>query len=584
MPSNRVVKAETLIHADVEDRLLTLENSLLVVSGNIGLVSGQMEAVSRGMISIQAQLAELAQDFHDFIQRDIMAKQLQLAETRLVKVRQELENNFGHYDEIRRRTTGIIQTVDVNIVRQETICSVTEELMLAVPRYWLAPGLIALAAWLNDNQLLAERAVREALRRDDEKTSLFFALVCRRGSRLQASRIWLERYLSLQNPQALDRQIVVLIDAFANGVFGPDIQGQCVKPIEAWIQDLSAAPGFREEQQNLWTAALEAKLADSDIGGYHYLRQYSPEWDKLQAALIGARWHQMIYDDFAALFMAAAEPEPDLIAAVDDLLAKLATCFDKEELPLRRDERLLLLIIEEQGDKKAAQSRYEAECKALDETIGFSQLLTNFALHPALSQASKATQRLAVALSRDWIIRAYDRIASQRRSEAPQEITISIEGWRGTIPVGANGQELIDSLDNYHREQMEQALQSTKLNLLDWFAVIAGIDFLILGAYFMNFFYFAIGLGGVIWFLSVRQKVRKYRRQTSEVLARLRDDSRQILQAALAEAAEWQRSYAAGEAAAAKVGQLLTAITPERYILSRQDIARPAITRAVPQG
>ena len=52
--------------------------------------------------------------------------------------------------------------------------------MILAPRYWLAPCLIALSAWINDNKELADKALKEALKRNEEKTTLFFALVSRR--------------------------------------------------------------------------------------------------------------------------------------------------------------------------------------------------------------------------------------------------------------------------------------------------------------------------------------------------------------------------------------------------------------------
>lgn len=48
--------------------------------------------------------------------------------------------------------------------------------MISTPGYWLAPCLVALAAWINDQPELAEKAIKEGIKRNDEKTSLFFAL------------------------------------------------------------------------------------------------------------------------------------------------------------------------------------------------------------------------------------------------------------------------------------------------------------------------------------------------------------------------------------------------------------------------
>ena len=168
------------------------------------------------------------------------------------------------------------------MLKKETIENLSEEQMLAAPRYWLAPCLIALSAWLNGNKELADKALLEALRRDDEKTSLFFALVARRGARYKASREWLDRYFGLQDPHNLEREIVILIDGFANGIFGPDARIKCGKQIEEWIKELSQKVGFVEEQHDQWKKALEAKVKELDANAYPYLKEYSSTWSRLQ--------------------------------------------------------------------------------------------------------------------------------------------------------------------------------------------------------------------------------------------------------------------------------------------------------------
>jgi len=170
------MSTERIIHlAD----LAFIENSLKTLRSDIGTVSNQVENVGQEVVNTRSELARLEQAFLDFVAADAKAKEVALAETRLVKIRQEIETKFGYYAEVRRHVTGILQAADVSIVRQETVNTATESLMLSAPRYWLAPALVALAAWLADNKPLAEKALAEAIRRDDEKTSLFFALITR---------------------------------------------------------------------------------------------------------------------------------------------------------------------------------------------------------------------------------------------------------------------------------------------------------------------------------------------------------------------------------------------------------------------
>ncbi len=227
------------------------------VGDHVRHVGEQVHAVDHKVIeiksdvdSIEARLQTLSTQFNDYLKRYEMATELQLAETKLIKVRQELETKFGHYSEVRRRTTGVLQATDVGIVRQETITTVTEELMLAAPRYWLAPCLVAVAAWLADNKDVAEKALQESSRRDPYKTSLFFALVGRRLGRSQMRGAWLERYFGLLDPLALDRDTIVLIDALAGGVFGAESRSLCSTSLQYWIELLADRPGFVEAQRD----------------------------------------------------------------------------------------------------------------------------------------------------------------------------------------------------------------------------------------------------------------------------------------------------------------------------------------------
>ena len=66
-------------------------------------------------------LASFYEEFHGYLEDYRRRTELQLAETRIVKVRQELDHRYGHYAEVRRRVTGILQATDIAIVRTETV-------------------------------------------------------------------------------------------------------------------------------------------------------------------------------------------------------------------------------------------------------------------------------------------------------------------------------------------------------------------------------------------------------------------------------------------------------------------------------
>lgn len=568
---------ERIIHTA---NLVFIENSLSNLRSDMGTVSNQVDTVGQELVNTRSELARLEQAFMDFVEADVKARALALAETRQVKIRQELETKFGYYAEVRRQAAGILQAADISIVRKETINSATENLMLSAPRYWLAPALVALAAWLSDNKPLAEKALAEAIRRDDEKTSLFFALITRRAARLNGCRTWLDRYFGMQDPTRLDRQAVVLVDALANGIFCSDIRTQCSKRFENWIEELSQRAGFISEQRKQWNEGLRSRIPTTDHAArYAYLRQYSPTWIALNESLNGAAMQAEVRDHFKSIFDGAIAPSPNLMAAVDDLLDKLVKNFDDEELPLRRDERRNQLIIDEDGDKPAAKSRYDLETKALDEQVSFTQLLTNAAMHPETSHASRATQRFAIALSRAWVKDAHQDLTASVRAAVPLQVEIAIDGWQGQTGNTDNENELLVDLSSYIDRRKQDALAAIKLKFQHWAGLFFGIALVLMAAK-AGFRSFALGSGCLIWFFTARFNVKKTQKKLADDYARLKEQSQQALKAVLAEVVEWRRDFVSCDAVSTEVVALLDAITTDQYVLSSHDNARQVMAKS----
>lgn len=236
-----------------------IENSLNAIHNDLSVIDSDVGTVNENVKIVYNEIEALAQDFREFMNLQVRANEKSNAQQRLIQIRQELEKKFGHYDVVRRTTTGILQADDIGIVRRDTISTATEELMISTPGYWLAPCLVALAAWINDQPELAERAVKEGIRRNDEKTSLFFALICRRADRKQAALRWTQRYLANQDEENLDRKAIIILDAFASGLLGSDSEGVVSKQMGEWLERLSAKPGFVEKQTAQWSEGILLK-------------------------------------------------------------------------------------------------------------------------------------------------------------------------------------------------------------------------------------------------------------------------------------------------------------------------------------
>jgi hypothetical protein len=336
-----------------------------------------------------------------------------------------------------------------------------------------------------------------------------------------------------------------------------------------WIDELAEMVGFVEDQHNQWSNALLSKIHSAGSSQYRYLSKYSSTWSQLDKAIAAAKLNQEIYEYFQNVFDGVIAQSPSLAIAVDDLLDKLVTKFDDEELSLRREERLTTLIIEEKGDRESADKRFSLEKVALDERFSFTQLLTNAAMHPETSHASKATQRLAVAMSKDWIIKAYEDITAKNRSRIPVDIKLEIEDWTGSTRDGSNEQALLESINTKMNDKMTRATAEISLNVMQWFALVGGIILTVFGIKSSrNMLMIVIGLGGIAWFGKSYFDLGKKREQLRDEFEKLKEKYKGILKATLAETVDVRREIATEDAKYDKVMQFLQEITPQQFVSS----------------
>ena len=85
--SNRVIAQADLSH--IASRLRELGDYIDTTNSNV-------VAVGRNVNDLREDLDELTADFHDFVETHRLSTRAQLAETRLVKLHQELEQKYGH--------------------------------------------------------------------------------------------------------------------------------------------------------------------------------------------------------------------------------------------------------------------------------------------------------------------------------------------------------------------------------------------------------------------------------------------------------------------------------------------------------
>ena len=407
------------IASAVLDAQRALESQISVVSGEVGQVRSDLRLTTD-------QLQALRREFQAFVDESAKVALVQQSETKVVNLKAELDRQFGHYELVRRTSTGMLQAFDVGNVSNDVVRSVSEELMIQTPRYWLAPALVALAAWSRDNQDIAEKSVGEAFSRDKNKTSLFFALVMRRQGRVEASVRWLRHYLTSLDPSALTREFAVILEATSYDAFGAQGQAMLSDRMTQWCTELRNRNEIVEAQIGSWVKEIRARSQQLDPSKYQALAALSPQWNAVKSQLESASALPEMIDRYAAVRNHDAALPQVIEDLLDDILDTLVTEYDEEELPLRREVTYHEAIIDERGDQARAQAKADVLLKALEHTDDVVSLQTTAAISPELIGVSVQTQRIAVGVGYDDLRTAVGRYCTAYRGAHVSAVDIEL--------------------------------------------------------------------------------------------------------------------------------------------------------------
>lgn len=556
--------------------LSAIENSLRSLDIRLDENNTNISILKKNVQKINQDLIKLHNDITEFISYQANQNRLGRAETRIVQIRQEIEKKFGHYDFVRRTIRGVLQANDMGVIREETIKTATEEVMLSTPNYWLAPALVALSSWICNNQELANKAMLEAIRLDNEKTSLLFTLICRRSGRKSASLKWAYRYLAAQDEEAIDRKTMIILDCFSNGLLGTDSESRISSILNGWIARLSEKPGFVDKQRQQWVKALSGHLQQVDDNTYAYLATYSPTWDILKNLLSYAALNNTLFYYFKDILEQPVDSE-GLVAELDIVLQSLVENFDEEEKPLRKEERLEVLVKEQNGDEAAAKKLFKQEESTLEEKIDFTKLLTNAVLYPDLVNASISTQKIALALSKGWIIDAYRDMVVNYRMNVPLQIELKIKDYTAQTSDGANESEVIKEFLAYADREEAQDLAALadpegEENKIKVFWILAGLGVLICFANLLIGIPIVLIFG--IWAFS-KQRARAERAEKRAELGReyveFRNNGTEVIRNFMAEVVDYRDEFLTRDQESETVIDLVQAVTTSQYIKHQPD-------------
>lgn len=458
--------------------LSTLENNLQVLANNIGSVSQNVNSINGHINDVEGQVNTVKDDVKN-LEEEIKAFMLEIKQGTIVSnARQtifmaeaEYSKKYSYRNDVRRRVNGLLQSVDINAIKKSTVENISEETIVNAPDYWLAPALVSLCAWYTNNRVLAENALKEAMARDDEKSSLLFCLVHLRANRVDTAMRWLSRYLSMQDPTRMESKIITVLDAITSGVFGIDAKKTCLEKVNTWMLELNGYGDIKKTQVERWERYFREQLENVSENEFPYIEKYVVEKENVKDIISTSTAQKKISKDLKNIMNEKQYVRNSDTNKIDDLLHMLVFNYDKEELQLKRDIQKNKHIIEENGDMAKALKEFEKTSVALENENNFYNHITNIAIANNTINANLNTKKLSIALSKDFIIDGYNKISSVSSSEMLPDLNILIDEWKGLTKNGNNEAELQQSLEKYLEDKFHDEIYT--IHLFDFKMLVA---------------------------------------------------------------------------------------------------------------
>ncbi len=411
----------------------------------------KVDSIDDRIKRVDQEVMNLRQAFHQMAEDQKKAANLQRAISELIRVRQEIDQKYGNYTLIRQTMLGVLQATDSALVKKTTISKVSEELMLSTPQYWLAPCLVAVAGWISNDRELAERAIKEAMKRDAEKTALAMALICRRNGRIETGYEWLSIYFEKQSAINFSEESFTYIDAYVNGVFGPDTRQACQGYVAKWIDEVRGnKSSFEESQVERWREYC-SRFSKDTSKEFPDLARAVPEYGRINNCLGAIQALGDIRAVFRGIMDAFVDQEA-MKKAVDAELVRLIGNYDSAEESIRKEEEYLSLIKYFGGDEDKAKAEMKnREAKRLKRKLDFIEKMSSEITSRKETTPSK--KKTAVTFLGTYINQGANQYVAVPKADFPQEITVNIGAWSGRAKDGSE----LERLSREYEGQMEQA-------------------------------------------------------------------------------------------------------------------------------
>ena len=469
--------------SNVTSAIRELNDSVQNFSSNVDVHVRNVDATTKQL----QQTAESIYQRVDKFRTDIMhGEEKQIAYENILRIDNVIREQFGNYDAIRKTIIGVVRDFDINLVRNSTIEELSEELWITSSRYWLSYALLAVTAWVNNYPEVARNALSESGRKDAIKTSLFFCLLNLRFERVETAREWFKVYCKSLDPTMLGQETSVMIQAFMGGIFGKDkeLESNVSEIINDWIRIISEDAAISDGIIQDYVDYFE-KFNNRGDFNYNMIAEFCANADEIKRSFVDvSKFDEKIY--FISLGCDKNR--------VDAVLMNLITNFDEEEQELRNEQKYFRLIVDNEGDKEAAQVQFDEVMEVQNERYNIGKQMVEWVVYGD-EGTDVSVKKFGLQSTKDWFLAALDRWIAAVRDRCPLQYQFSIDSWTGT----SNGRDLDEqrtALTNYFENNKFKMICVNTVNIA--LAIVFFISLIVLVAAIVKTSVAAIIIGAVL--------------------------------------------------------------------------------------
>lgn len=447
-------------------------------------VDGRVSSVYSATNSVHSTATKIYEGIQKFKQDMMKGEQTQLAHENIMRIEQTIKEQFSNHEAIRKTVMGVVRDFDINLVRNSTIQELSEELWITSSRYWLSYAMIAITAWVNNYPDIARNALSESGRRDDIKTTLFFCLMNLRFERNDAAKKWFCEYLRVLDPNMLQQETAVLLQAFLNGIFGTDkeLEHNVTSLIDEWIGELNADAAACEELVEAYRNYIR-NLNPSVTFPYSALAEFCTNCEEMRTSYKDVSRYDQMMEVLQSLDVEMErQDESNYKARVDAVLINLISNYDPEELSLRNQQAYYRYIVDNEGDMNAAESQFAEEQRLQNERFNIGKQFIGWAVYDDNSETDVHVRKFGMRNTRQWYQTALDRWDVEVQDRQPLNYDLAIDTWKGTSN-GEDQAEQVTAMKNYFENNKFQNMYVNTPNIAAAIVLILSIGLAFTTAY-----------------------------------------------------------------------------------------------------